>query len=84
MICGQKDEGEWVGSGNKKGNAIVDSANEMKGGSGLARKVTKEAARSDSDGREIGVKEDVTVGKEKNFNTLNQRFSKSLMEKETK
>jgi ribosome maturation factor RimP len=56
----------------------------MKGGSGLARKVTKEAAHSNSDGREIGVKENVTVGKEKNFNTLNQRFSKSLMEKETK
>jgi hypothetical protein len=47
----------------------------MKGGSGLARKVTKEAACSNSDEREIGVKKDVTVGKKKNFNTLNQRFS---------
>lgn len=70
-----RDEGEWVGSGNKKSNVIVDSANEMKGGSGLARKVTKEAACSNSDEREIGVKKDVTVGKKKNFNTLNQRFS---------
>lgn len=47
----------------------------MKGGSELAREVAKQAARSNSDEREIGVKEDVTVGKEKNFNTLNQRFS---------
>jgi hypothetical protein len=47
----------------------------MKGGSGLARKVTKEAARSNSDEREIGVKEDVTVVREKNFNMLSQRFS---------
>jgi hypothetical protein len=47
----------------------------MKGGSGLDRKVTKEAACSNSDEREIGVKKDVTVGKEKIFNTINQRFS---------
>jgi len=47
----------------------------MKGGSGLDRKVTKEAACSNSDEREIRVKKDVSVGKENNFNTLNQRFS---------
>jgi hypothetical protein len=47
----------------------------MKGGSVLDRKVTKEAACSNSDEREIGVKKDVTTGKENNFNTLSQRFS---------
>jgi hypothetical protein len=75
VICGKKAKEEWVGSGNKKGNVIVDSANEMKGRSGLDRKVTKEAAYSNNDEREIGVKKNVTVRKEKNFNTLNHRFS---------
>ena len=47
----------------------------MKGGSGLDRKVTREAACSNSDEREIGVKKEVAIGKEKNFNAINQRFS---------